>query len=159
MGIYMEIKINVNESLNDIEVVISGNDLTKMTAIAKQLQTKTVETHKFVIKTADDIHVVAQSDILIVESFGNDLSVTLKQQQQLTTRKTLKQFLSSDTSHLFVQISRSMAINLNALVRMESAFSGNYYAFLTDGTRVTVSRRFIKNILNRLEGRADNETV
>ena len=34
----MEIKINVDEQLDGIKVVISGNDLTQMTAIAKQLQ-------------------------------------------------------------------------------------------------------------------------
>ena len=73
------------------------------------------------------------------------------------TRKTLKQFLAGDTARLFVQISKSMAINMNALIRMEAAFSGNYYAFLTDETRVTVSRRFIKGILKRLEGSTEDE--
>ena len=45
----MEIKINVDEQLDGIKVVISGNDLTQMTAIAKQLQTKKSETSKFVV--------------------------------------------------------------------------------------------------------------
>ena len=68
----MEIKINVDEQLDGIKVVISGNDLTQMTAIAKQLQTKKSETSKFVVKTVDDIHVITQSDILMVSSFGNN---------------------------------------------------------------------------------------
>lgn len=155
----MEIKINVDEQLDGIKVVISGNDLTQMTAIAKQLQTKKSETSKFVVKTVDDIHVITQSDILMVSSFGNELTVTRNNHQQLVTRKTLKQFLNEDKSQLFVQISKATAINLNQLSRMSSAFSGNYYGFLTDGTRVTVSRRYIKHILNRLEGNDENETI
>lgn len=86
----MEIKINVDEQLDGIKVVISGNDLTQMTAIAKQLQTKKSETSKFVVKTVDDIHVITQSDILMVSSFGNELTVTRNNHQQLVTRKTLK---------------------------------------------------------------------
>lgn len=153
----MEIKITIDEAIAGIEVAISGNDIEQMTAIAKQLQNKKVETNKLVIKTADDIQVVTQSDILFVESFGNDLSLTCNNKQTLMTRKTLKQFLAGDTAQLFVQISKSMAINLNALIRMEAAFSGNYYAFLTNETRVTVSRRFIKGILKRLEGSTADE--
>jgi len=56
-----------------------------------------------------------------------------------------------------VQISKSEVMNLSYLSKMESAFSGNYYAFLTNQTRVTVSRRFIKGILSRLEGSAEDE--
>lgn len=153
----MEIKITIDEEIAGIEVAISGNDIEQMTAIAKQLQNKKVETNKLVIKTADDIQVVTQSDILFVESFGNDLSLTCNNKQTLMTRKTLKQFLAGDTAQLFVQISKSMAINLNALIRMEATFSGNYYAFLTNEIRVTVSRRFIKGILKRLEGSTADE--
>lgn len=153
----MEIKINVDDTLEDITVVISGHDIEKMSAIAKQLQNKKKEATKIVIKTADNIHFVKQSDILVVESFGNNLVFTLKNDQQLTTRKTLKQFLQDDHNNLFVQISKSMALNINALSKMEAAFSGNYYAFLVNGARVTVSRRYIKSILNLLEGGLENE--
>ncbi|MGX7051211.1 LytTR family DNA-binding domain-containing protein [Leuconostoc palmae] len=153
----MEIKINVDDTLEDITVVISGHDIEKMSAIAKQLQNKKKEATKIVIKAADNIHFVKQSDILVVESFGNNLVFTLKNDQQLTTRKTLKQFLQDDHNNLFVQISKSMALNINALSKMEAAFSGNYYAFLVNDARVTVSRRYIKSILNLLEGGLENE--
>lgn len=153
----MEIKITVDESIDGVEVAITGNDIEQMTAIAKQIQNKKVETNKLVVKTGDGIQVVTQSDVLFVESFGNELSMTCTNKQTLVTRKTLKQFLAGDTARLFVQISKSMAINMNALIRMEAAFSGNYYAFLTDETRVTVSRRFIKGILKRLEGSTADE--
>jgi len=155
----VEIKITVDEAMAGVEVAITGNDIEQMTAIAKQIQNKKVETNKLVVKTGDGIQVVTQSDVLFVESFGNELSMTCNNKQTLVTRKTLKQFLAGDTARLFVQISKSMAINMNALIRMEVAFSGNYYAFLTDETRVTVSRRFIKGILKRLEGSTEDEIL
>lgn len=147
----MEIKLTVDNTLLDILAVISGPDLTQLTAVTAKLDTNPVEARKLVIKTADQLQVVVLTDILWVESLGNELTISLLQ-QQLVTRKTLKQFLADDTAHLFVQISKSMAINIDALDRMVAAFSGNYYGYLTNGQRVTVSRRYIKNILNRLEG-------
>lgn len=154
----MEIKLTVDNTLSDILAVISGPDLTQLTAVAAKLDTNPVEARKMVIKTADQLQVVALADVLWVESLGNELTISLPQ-QQLMTRKTLKQFLADDTAHLFVQISKSMAINIDALDRMAAAFSGNYYGYLTNGQRVTVSRRYIKNILNRLEGGTDNDAV
>lgn len=154
----MEIKLTVDNTLSDILAVISGPDLTQLTAVAAKLDTNPVEARKLVIKTADQLQVVALADILWVESLGNELTISLPQ-QQLVTRKTLKQFLVDDTAHLFVQISKSMGINIDALDRMVAAFSGNYYGYLTNGQRVTVSRRYIKNILNRLEGGTDNDAV
>ncbi|MGX7041924.1 LytTR family DNA-binding domain-containing protein [Leuconostoc holzapfelii] len=154
----MEIKLTVDNTLSDILAVISGPDLTQLTAVAAKLDTNPVEARKMVIKTADQLQVVALADVLWVESLGNELTISLHQ-QQLITRKTLKQFLADDTAHLFVQISKSMAINIDALDRMAVAFSGNYYGYLTNGQRVTVSRRYIKNILNRLEGGTDNDAV
>lgn len=154
----MEIKLTVDNTLSDILAVISGPDLTQLTAVAAKLDTNPVEARKLVIKTADQLQVVALADILWVESLGNELTVSLPR-QQLVTRKTLKQFLADDTAHLFVQISKSMGINIDALDRMTAAFSGNYYGYLTNGQRVTVSRRYIKNILTRLEGGTDHDAV
>nr|WP_273710844.1 LytTR family DNA-binding domain-containing protein [Leuconostoc mesenteroides] len=94
---------------------------------------------------------------MLVESYGNDLTFTLKNNHKITTRKTLKRFLEENQKSDFVQISKSEVMNLSYLSKMESAFSGNYYAFLTNQARVTVSRRFIKGILKRLEGSAEDE--
>jgi len=153
----MEININIDDKLEDVQVLISGSDIEQLADIARYLKSKNTSSRQLAIKTADNIRVVDKADIIVVESFGNDLTFTLKNNQKLTTRKTLKKFLEENSKYDFVQISKSEVMNLSYLSKMESAFSGNYYAFLTNQTRVTVSRRFIKGILSRLEGSAEDE--
>ncbi|MGO0154841.1 LytTR family transcriptional regulator [Leuconostoc koreense] len=153
----MEISINIDDKLKDVQVVISGSDIEQLADIAQYLKSKNTPSRQLAIKTADNIRVVDKEDIILVESYGNDLTFTLKNNHKITTRKTLKRFLEENQKSDFVQISKSEVMNLSYLSKMESAFSGNYYAFLTNQSRVTVSRRFIKGILKRLEGSAEDE--
>lgn len=153
----MEISINIDDKLKDVQVVISGSDIEQLADIAQYLKSRNTPSRQIAIKTADNIRVVDKEDIILVESYGNDLTFTLKNNHKITTRKTLKRFLEENQKSDFVQISKSEVMNLSYLSKMESAFSGNYYAFLTNQSRVTVSRRFIKGILKRLEGSAEDE--
>ena len=153
----MEISINIDDKLKDIQVVISGSDIEQLADIAQYLKSRNTPSRQIAIKTADNIRVVDKEDIILVESYGNDLTFTLKNNHKITTRKTLKRFLEENQKSDFLQISKSEVMNLSYLSKMESAFSGNYYAFLTNQSRVTVSRRFIKGILKRLEGSAEDE--
>ncbi|MGQ2285714.1 LytTR family DNA-binding domain-containing protein [Leuconostoc suionicum] len=153
----MEININIDDKLKDVQVVISGSDIEQLADIAQYLKSRNTPSRQLAIKTTDNIRVVDKEDIILVESYGNDLTFTLKNNHKITTRKTLKRFLEENQKSDFVQISKSEVMNLSYLSKMESAFSGNYYAFLTNQSRVTVSRRFIKGILKRLEGSAEDE--
>ncbi|GMA69519.1 transcriptional regulator [Leuconostoc litchii] len=153
----MNISINIDDRLKDIQVVISGRDVEQLADIAQYLKSKSSSSRQMAIKTIDSIRVVDKADIILVESYGNDLTFRLKNNHTVTTRKTLKKFLEENPQSDFIQISKSEVMNLSYLSKMEAAFSGNYYAFLTNRTRVTVSRRFIKGILNRLEGSTADE--
>lgn len=153
----MEININIDDKLKDVQVVISGSDIEQLADVAQYLKSRHTPSRQIAIKTADNIRVVDKEDIILVESYENDLTFTLKNNHKITTRKTLKRFLEENQKSDFVQISKSEVMNLSYLSKMESAFSGNYYAFLTNQSRVTVSRRFIKSILKRLEGSAEDE--
>lgn len=152
----MEISINVDDSVSDVKVVISGSDIEQLADIAQYLKSKSTTSHQIVIKTADDMRIIDKTSIMLVTSLGNDLTFTLKDNQKITTRKTLKKFLEENQKSDFVQISKSEVINLAYLSKMEAAFSGNYYGFLTNDTRVTVSRRFIQGILDTLEGSSED---
>lgn len=47
--------------------------------------------------------------------------------------------------HGFVQISKSVLVNVRAVESVAAEFSGNYTAFLRDGrTRLTISRKYLK---------------
>ncbi|MEA5059434.1 MAG: LytTR family DNA-binding domain-containing protein [Candidatus Pelethousia sp.] len=46
----------------------------------------------------------------------------------------------------FVQISKSVVVNVNHIRSVEAEFSGNYTALLKDGrTRLTISRKYMKD--------------
>ena len=51
--------------------------------------------------------------------------------------------------HGFVQINRSVLVNVRAVESVAAEFSGNYTAYLRDGkTRLTISRKYMKAFRN-----------
>lgn len=53
-------------------------------------------------------------------------------------------------SDYFVQVSKQSLINLDHLQMMEASFSGNMLAILTNKTKVIISRRYLKNLEEKL---------
>ena len=101
------------------------------------------------LKVDDQYFILRTQDILYLEVNQGVLTIT--------THKTSYQTLQSLTSLAdklnsqdFIRISKYAMVRIQAIERLEMAFSGNMYAYLTTGQRVNVSRRFVNSLKARL---------
>jgi len=149
----MKIDVNYqqNKQLPDkkIEVTIESQALS--TDVQKLINTiENLDNHFDVVPLAvdDKVLMIATNSIIAFEVYDNELTIyTDEQNYQLRgTLKTMLQRLNSN----FIQVSKNSVINLNHLESLEAAFSGNMTAFLTNGLKITVSRKYLSELKNSL---------
>ena len=110
-----------------------------------------------VVKTNDtlplniDDHIVLlpQKDIIMFEVSGTTMTIHTNggvYQLKAQLKRTLTKL--SDTN--FVQISKNTVINLHYLDMLETSFSGNMMAKLTDSNRALVSRKYLPELKKHL---------
>lgn len=110
---------------------------------------QTLSTDMISVKTTEDIMILKLADLKAVEVDGNYL-VIYYQNRRISTRQRLYQFKEKVGSPDMIQVSKQSLINIRHLERMEASFSGNMTAFLTGGLKITVSRRYLKELEKRL---------
>lgn len=70
-----------------------------------------------------------------------------------TVRQRLKVIAEQLAQPQFIQVSRSAIINLDAVDHFKNVLSGNYVAVLKQGERVPVSRRYWRQVKERVLGK------
>lgn len=101
------------------------------------------------LKTPDGIRLLKKDSIIAVDVDGRQLQLkTLKGNFYITER--LYQFKERMNSTDIVQVSKQSLININHLNKLEASFSGNMLAILINDVKVMVSRRYLKNLEQKL---------
>ncbi|MFC3932205.1 LytTR family DNA-binding domain-containing protein [Streptococcus dentapri] len=101
------------------------------------------------IKTSDRIEMIKIDDLVLIDVDGPSLILeTLKGRYIITDR--LYKFKERLNNSDFVQVSKHGLININHLEALEASFSGNMLAILTGKRKADVSRRYLKNLEQRL---------
>ncbi len=99
-----------------------------------------VDDQYFIVRTKEIIYLeVNQGVVTITTSKGN-----------YQTRQSLSSLADKLNSQDFIRISKYALVRIQAIERLELAFSGNMYASLSPGQQVNVSRRFVSQLKNRL---------
>ncbi|MDV3052847.1 LytTR family DNA-binding domain-containing protein [Staphylococcus ureilyticus] len=100
---------------------------------------------KLGIKTSEGIFMISKSDIMFAEIFDKEITITTTE-KELTTRMSLNTLQHKLAGALFIQISKSSIINVHFIKKVNPSFSGNLIATLTNGKKVSISRRYVKNL-------------
>lgn len=135
-----EIEVTIEKKVYDSEVIslityLESYQLTKSDMLA--------------VKEADQIHFVKFDDIIAIEVDG-DYLVIMTKEKMFRMRERLYKMKDRLPSDYFVQVSKQSLINLDHLQMMEASFSGNMLAILTNKTKVIISRRYLKNLEEKL---------
>lgn len=135
-----EIEVTIEKKVYDSEVIslityLESYRLTKSDMLA--------------VKEADQIHFVKFDDIIAIEVDG-DYLVIMTKEKMFRMRERLYKMKDRLPSDYFVQVSKQSLINLDHLQMMEASFSGNMLAILTNKTKVIISRRYLKNLEEKL---------
>lgn len=102
-----------------------------------------------VLRNEDEMILIDKKKILFAEVNQGQLTIETMD-ESYTTRQTLKSLMEQLPPNDFIQISKHSLVRVQAIKRLEVAFSGNLYAFLSNGRRITVSRRFVSDLKNYL---------
>lgn len=101
------------------------------------------------IKAADRIEMLKVDDLVMASVEGTSLILdTLKGRYVASER--LYKFQERLNNPDFVQVSKHSVLNIRHLEALEASFSGNMLAILTGKRKADVSRRYLKNLENRL---------
>lgn len=149
----MKIDFQIEEKLPDqeIEVLIQA---AAETQTVQQLiwhieNFGTTSLSTVAIKQDDRIVMLRVEDITAFEVFGAELSIVTRA-DKFQINERLYRFFERIQNQDFVQISKSAVININQLKYLEDSFSGNMTAFLENGLKLNVSRRYLANLTKRL---------
>ncbi|MDR1567159.1 MAG: LytTR family transcriptional regulator [Streptococcaceae bacterium] len=103
----------------------------------------------YILQTDGEIYQIMFADMRWLEVFGDYTTVHLTD-QTITFRQTLSQMEAELPINQFMRISRNTIINLAYLEKVESSFSGNMTARLKSGENMHISRRYWKNLKERI---------
>ncbi|MCZ6910048.1 MAG: LytTR family DNA-binding domain-containing protein [Rickettsia endosymbiont of Ixodes persulcatus] len=147
----MEIKFIQDQNLinHEIQIEVKSNELNKeVIDLLATLEKLSSSSDLIPIKVEDQIKLVNQSEIVAVEV--NDSILTFHMlDEEIETKGNLKNILMS-LNHNFIKISKFSIINLKKLASLEASFSGNMTSFMKNGLKITVSRRYLNDLRERI---------
>lgn len=103
------------------------------------------------IKSGDHLWMLKPEELILADVIQGRLQlVTVK--GIFETNETLRYLLKRLANPDFIQVSKHAFFNLNHLISLSASFSGNLSARLTNQVKTEVSRTYVKELMNRLEG-------
>ncbi|ANZ60588.1 response regulator [Secundilactobacillus paracollinoides] len=131
---------------DEIEVVVRAATLSPdVTQLLNRLNQLGVRPAVLPITVADQVIILATADIIALEVTGERLTVqTVNKIYQINGQ--LKTMLARLQNPVFVQVGRSVVLNIDYLTALEAEFSGNMTAKMTNGLKLTVSRKFLPDL-------------
>ncbi|MCL0330227.1 LytTR family DNA-binding domain-containing protein [Apilactobacillus xinyiensis] len=144
----MKVNFLQDDNLNDNEILVTvnapklSNDVIDL--IHKLEIMENSNNDNLSIYYHDKFIMIKQSNIVAVEVLKTTLTIyTIKDVYEING--SLKNILNKLNDY-FVKISKCAIININHLKSMETAFSGNMTAFLTNDIKMNVSRKYLPNL-------------
>lgn len=97
------------------------------------------------VKTAMRTELLRVSDLILIDVDGSSLILETRH-RRLVTNDRLYKFRARLNNPDFVQVSKHAVLNINHLKALESSFSGNMLALLTNDIKTDVSRRYLSDL-------------
>ena len=97
------------------------------------------EKNRIVVKTNNEIQIVAVNDIVYIEAYDDYVKLFTKDNYYLK-KKTMNYYEQVLDKTLFFRTHRSFIINLQQLTKIEPLEKNNYVALLKNGKKIPLSR-------------------
>lgn len=99
------------------------------------------DTDRIVLKADGALHFVKAREVIWVEAQGDFVKVQTSGKTQLV-RETLQSMEQRLDPTKFFRIHRSFLVNLEHVRRVEVALYGDYFVYMSDGTKLRLSRNY-----------------
>lgn len=149
MKIHFEITSEFSEK--DPHILIQAAQLTDQAREVMDYleQFSTVNQVVIPIRTDDQLVMVKIEEIIMADIDKNVLTIYTVDGLYMT-KETLINFQNRVNRRNFLQISRHAVINIDHLESLSDSFSGNMMAKLTRGIKSSVSRKYVKSLMDYL---------
>lgn len=146
----INIRQAIDPSLKETYITIHAPSEDQAQILAKQLSSYLRPNPKDIaLKIDDQYFILHTEDILYLEVNQGLLTITTSK-GNYQCRQSLSSLADKLNRQDFIRISKYAMVRIQAIERLEMAFSGNMYAYLRTGQRVNVSRRFVNQLKDRL---------
>lgn len=124
-------------SLNKFK--INNSNASSIKEVLELPQKHDLLLNRIVVKDNNEIKIIPLLDISHIEAYDDYVKIHVKSKYHLKNQ-TLTFLENALKNEQFVRIHRSFLINLQYLTRIESLEKNSYYAVLTSGERIPISR-------------------
>lgn len=146
---YYRIEISIEEKMPDDHIIIQCQSQPVGARVMSKLDDMTGNEKSLVVKQEDDYVIVKREDIIFAEVYNKELTIYTKDEEFKTT-KSLSALQEDLRNESFVQASKSSLLNIHSIKRVEPSFSGNLLAHLSNEMKVSISRRFVVHLKEKL---------
>ena len=144
----MKIRLE-SAQIPETEVIIRG-DVTSEEVLSLLQMLKKRNTGKIMLYKEDEQYIINAEEIVFVEVSRNKVYVHTKLDSYEAKQKLyeVRDILSSQA---FVQINKSVIVNINCVKSIQAEFSGNYRLKLKNRKEtLTISRKYFKEFKDRI---------
>lgn len=143
----LRIQMEIEKKWVEPEVRIRAAEADTGNQIARRLEN--YQEDQLVVKLRDEVILLKKSEIVYLEIY-NKIVTLYTANEKYAFRKSLTALKEELPEAQFLQVSKSALVNTQEIQKLEVAFSGSMYAYLKNGLKITVSRRFVDQLKRRL---------
>lgn len=146
----LKVQFKENSQLTNITVTVEAHKKNQeVNHLLDYLANFNHQLQMYIIEKDGEVYKFPISDFLWIEVFGDYTTIHTKN-TEITIRKTLQTIESELPTSQFVRVSRNTLVNLQAIIKVESSFSGNMTAYISETQTIHISRKYWKNLKQRI---------
>lgn len=147
----MKINVEIDEAMERMEVLIRAKEWNEeVTLLMERLQEK--RPSYFSGMNDDTRHIFKPEEILYLYT-ENKTVMARTEDGRYRMKERLYELEKELAADHFVRLSKSAIANLDALQKFEASFNGTLCVYFKNGEKEYVSRKYVSQIRNKLEGK------
>ena len=145
----MKAELIIDNQLNENEVKIHTKTAIAGARDLSYIDHFTTDKENLIIRSNEELRMIQKSEITCAEVQDKALTIYTKS-EQIVTSKSLSTLMKEMNSETFLKVSKAEMLNIQMIDRVEPSFSGNLIARMKNGRKVSISRRYVASLKERL---------
>ena len=145
----MKAELIIDNQLNENEVKIHTKTAIADARVLSYIDHFTTDKENLIIRSNEELRMIQKSEIICAEVQDKALTIYTKS-EQIVTSKSLSTLMKEMNSETFLKVSKAEMLNIQMIDRVEPSFSGNLIARMKNGRKVSISRRYVASLKERL---------
>lgn len=145
----MKAELIIDNQLKEDEVKIHTKTATAGARVLSYIDYFTTDRKNLIIRSGEKFRMIQKSEIICAEVQDKTLTV-YTESEEIMTSKSLSALMEDLNSETFLKVSKAEMLNIQMIDHVEPSFSGNLIAQMKNGKKVSISRRYVSKLKERL---------